>query len=127
MWHALTRSYRMYELAQALVEIGAIDQAIAIAERGTRLETSRHAELVAAARAPRDPASVIPVLRRLIAADLTVADARNYESAVKRLKLLRSALDASGRSDEFALFVAALRDEYRRRPRFLAELARARL
>ncbi|GAA3888113.1 hypothetical protein GCM10022381_32530 [Leifsonia kafniensis] len=37
----LTRSYRMHDLAKALIEVGAVDQAVDIAERGTFLETSR--------------------------------------------------------------------------------------
>lgn len=40
----LTRSYRMHDLAKALVEVGAVDQALAHAERATLLETSFQAE-----------------------------------------------------------------------------------
>ncbi|MGO4785091.1 hypothetical protein [Cryobacterium sp. W22_MBD10_FK3] len=40
----LTRSYRVHDLAKALVEVGAVDSALAYAERATLLETSRQAE-----------------------------------------------------------------------------------
>ncbi|TFC01638.1 hypothetical protein E3O42_09700 [Cryobacterium adonitolivorans] len=40
----LTRSYRMRDLAKALDEVGAVDQALAYAERATLLETSFQAE-----------------------------------------------------------------------------------
>ncbi|WP_130178729.1 hypothetical protein [Cryobacterium sp. SO1] len=40
----LTRSYRLHALAQALVEVGDIDEAIAYAERATLLETTKQAE-----------------------------------------------------------------------------------
>ncbi len=214
----LTRSYRMHELAKALVEVGAVDQAVDTAERGTLLETgwqaercgqywaellhehrSREAELDArqrvfdrwptsvnalelaatagpgwdaraeaaftklekahprelinsllalglvdrawqdalrlttdpvlwtqlvAAREKSDPASVVPVLLILINGDLKVSDARNYKSAVKRLKQLKKALVATGHGDDFAGIVADLREANRRRPRLLDELGR---
>ncbi|MCU1445267.1 DUF6880 family protein [Cryobacterium sp.] len=40
----LTRSYRLHDVARALVEVGAVDRAIAFAERATLLEGSWHAE-----------------------------------------------------------------------------------
>lgn len=40
----LTRSYRMLDLAKALTEVGAVDQALDYAERATLLETSVQAE-----------------------------------------------------------------------------------
>ncbi len=40
----LTRSYRLHDLAKALVEVGAIDEAIAFAERGTHAELGWQAE-----------------------------------------------------------------------------------
>ncbi|MHB1172401.1 MAG: SWIM zinc finger family protein [Lacisediminihabitans sp.] len=215
----LAMSYRLHDVAKALIEVGAVDQAIAYAERGALLDSGWQAEkagqywcellhehrthddeiaarqlvfdrwptatnavrLAKAAgdawatraedayakleqRHPRelietllgldltdrawreaqrhpldaqlwtrlvavqqevDPASVVPVLRELIDTDLEVSDARNYKSAVKRLKQLRSALKAVGREDEFAPIVASLQDEHRRRPRLLEELRRA--
>ena len=77
-------------------------------------------------RQDADPGSVVPVLRELIDADLEVSDARNYRSAVKRLKQLKRALDRAGRGGEFETIVEHLRYEHRRRPRFLEELRRAR-
>jgi hypothetical protein len=44
IWGDLTRSYRMHDLAKALVEVGAVDQAIAYAERATLLESDFQAE-----------------------------------------------------------------------------------
>lgn len=40
----LTRSYRLHDLARALVEVGAIDQALVVAERATLLESDWQAE-----------------------------------------------------------------------------------
>jgi tetratricopeptide (TPR) repeat protein len=220
----LTRSYRMHDLAEALVEVGDVDEAIAYAERATLLETGRQAEragqywcellheeyphedelaarqlvfdrwpsaknalalaqaaddensdvewsslaesvyarletqhprelittllgrglvdraweaaerlttdaglwtVLVAAREKTDPASVVPVLIRLIDADLQVAKPQNYKSAVKRLKQLRKALKATDAAARFPLIVAELREQHRRRPTLLEAFDRA--
>jgi tetratricopeptide (TPR) repeat protein len=217
----LTRSYRLHDLAKALAEVGAVDQAIAYAERATRLETSWQAEraghywcellhethpddalaarqfvfdawpsaknalalaqaaddsgigwnsiaeptyarleaehptelittllgrglvdraweaaerlttdvvlwtALVAAREKTDPAAVVPVLLRLIHADLEVSKPRNYRSAVARLRQLRRALKASDAAAQFPLIVADLRDQNRRRPTLLQAFDRA--
>jgi uncharacterized Zn finger protein len=62
----------------------------------------------------------------LLAEELEIADARNYKLAVKRLKRLRSLMAAGGRDEDFSPLVADLREQHKRRPRFLEELRRAR-
>lgn len=215
----LTRSYRMHDLAKALVEVGAIDEAVAYAERATMAESEWHAERagrywadllhehrpqaeelaarklvfdrwpssvnalalaraagpaweslaepafvklegrhprelidtllslglvdrawhdaerlttdtqiwtrLVALRAKSDPASIVPVLIRLIDADLEVSHPRNYTSAVKRLKQLRTAMKTTDETARFAGIVAELREQHRRRPRLLEEMTRA--
>lgn len=71
-----------------------------------------------------DPVTVLPILGQLIESDLEVADARNYQSAAKRL---RQAMAACGMGDDFAEVVAELCEQHKRRPRLLAELRKARL
>ena len=72
-----------------------------------------------------DPAAVLPILRELIEADLTVADVRNYRSAARRLTQLRRISTKAGQREQAGAYVAALRQQHRNRPRFLTELTRA--
>lgn len=74
-----------------------------------------------------DPAAVIPVLERLIASDLEVADAGNYQSAVKRLKQLRMVAAVTGRTAEVDALISDIRVRHRNRPRLMKELDRGRL
>jgi 16S rRNA U1498 N3-methylase RsmE len=53
-----------------------------------------------------------------------VADAANHVSAVRRLRQMRPLCVGLGRGEEFRDYVASLREENRRRPRFLSELDR---
>jgi uncharacterized Zn finger protein len=81
--------------------------------------------MLVAAREKTDPASVVPVLIRLIDTDLEVAKPRNYQSAVRRLKQLRRALKATDAAARFPLIVAELREQHRRRPTLLEAFDRA--
>jgi hypothetical protein len=74
-----------------------------------------------------DPAAVVPVLRRLVESDLSVADARNYRTAARRLRRLRDLSAGLGRAEEAQGYVDELRQRHRNRPRFLTELDRAGL
>lgn len=76
---------------------------------------------------PTDPAAVIPVLTGLVETDLQVADARNYQQAAKRLKLLCLAAGAAGCPDDATRFVATIWNRHRNRPRLQQELDRAHL
>lgn len=107
------------ELIETLLGLGLAERAWTEAQR-FRLDDLLWTRLVAS-REKADPASVVPVLRQLIDVDLETADARNYKSAVKRLKQLRAALRATSREQEFDEIVATLREEHRRRPRLLEE------
>lgn len=78
-------------------------------------------------RAEADPASVIPVLRELVDTDLEVADVRNYRSAAKHLRKLRTAMNAVDRASQFEDTLGSLREQHKRRPRFLEELRKAGL
>lgn len=74
-----------------------------------------------------DGDAVIPVIERLIASDLRQADVRNYRSAVKRLKQLKTVCKKNGLDDKFETYVAQLAEQHRNRPRFITELAKAKL
>lgn len=117
------------DLLETLLALGLDDRAWQAAQ-GEVLNADLWSRLVAV-RETVDPASVQPMLRELIDSDLEVADARNYQSAVKRLKQLKRAMAAvegsGGGAAEFAEIVDELRERHRRRPRFLDELRRARL
>ncbi|WP_448006166.1 DUF6880 family protein [Agromyces bauzanensis] len=81
------------------------------------------------AYAPIDAVAVLPVLEELVESDLEVTGVDAYRSAVRRLKLMHRlavgvGVDAMARAKAFT---ARIREENRRRPRFLAELDRARL
>lgn len=74
-----------------------------------------------------DSAAVVPVIQRLIESDLQQADVRNYRSAVKRLKQLKTVCKKSGLDDTFLNYVAQLSEQHSNRPRFITELAKAKL
>lgn len=74
-----------------------------------------------------DPAAVLPVYTRLVEAELTAADARNYRGAARRLKRMRKLAAGSTEAGEVDAFIRDLRDRYRRRPRLQLEFDRARL
>ncbi|MEE6280130.1 DUF6880 family protein [Georgenia sunbinii] len=74
-----------------------------------------------------DPLAVLPVLTELVENDLTVADARNYRSAARRLAHMRRLVHGTARSDEIDTLVAEIREAHRRRPRLQQELDRAGL
>ncbi|HEX3678297.1 MAG TPA: hypothetical protein VHU90_01100, partial [Galbitalea sp.] len=113
------------ELINTMPSLDLRDQAWKEAE-GQRLDRELWSRLVASRQA-EDPASVVPVLRELIDADLEVSDIQNYRSAVKRLRQLRDALRACDREDEFAPIIRTIQVEHRRRPRLMEELRKARL
>ncbi|WP_454778159.1 DUF6880 family protein [Georgenia muralis] len=74
-----------------------------------------------------DPRAVLPVQIELVEAALVQADAQQYRLAARRLKRMRTL--ARGTDDAAAVdaFIASLRVEHRRRPRFQQELDRAGL
>ncbi|WP_155838770.1 DUF6880 family protein [Arthrobacter castelli] len=74
-----------------------------------------------------DPGAVIPTLRELIESDLAVADARNYRSAVKRMRKLRKFSAAAGQPEMCREYILSLLEEHRNRPRFVREVDRAGL
>jgi uncharacterized Zn finger protein len=75
-------------------------------------------------RAPTHPAEVLSVYQSAIAKFLQTAERRNYESAVKILRRLRTASVAAGEGLAFDAFVTELRDRHRRRPTFIPMLNR---
>lgn len=74
-----------------------------------------------------NPGAVIPMLCELIEADLTVADVRNYRSAIKRMRKLKKFSIAADQSEAYRDYIVGLREEHRNRPRFVRELDRAAL
>jgi hypothetical protein len=74
-----------------------------------------------------DPLTVLPVLHRLVDAELVTADAQHYRVAARRLKKMRQLASGSERAIEVDRLIARLREEHRRRPRLQQEFARAGL
>jgi hypothetical protein len=122
--YARLRERSVRDLIETLLGLELRDRAW-ITAQGQLLEASLWDRLVAS-REKSDPSSVIPVMLELLAGELEIADARNYKLAVKRLKRLRALMAAGGRDEDFSPLVADLREQHKRRPRFLEELRRAR-
>lgn len=74
-----------------------------------------------------DPAAVLPVYTELVEADLAAAAAKNYRSAARRLKKMRTLASKSGAAADVDAFIAKLRERNRRRPRLQQEFDRAGL
>lgn len=75
----------------------------------------------------RDPLAVLPVYTELVESELGAADAKNYRTAARRLKKMRTLAAGSSESPAVDEFIANLRDRYRRRPRLQQEFDRAGL
>ncbi len=79
------------------------------------------------AYAPIDAGAVLPVLEQLIETDLEVTGVQSYSSAVKRLRKLHQLAIGLDKTEEVRAFTARIREQNRRRPRFIEKLDRARL
>ncbi|MFX0538592.1 SWIM zinc finger family protein [Ornithinimicrobium sp. Y1847] len=101
-----------------------VDEAWQAHERyGVSSLWERLANAVAATR-PREAADLYrPDLARV----LLVTDRRNYETAAEYLTTMRALYAQVGAEREIDALVDDLKDQYRRRPSFLAELARRQL
>jgi len=74
-----------------------------------------------------DPLAVLPVLSRLVEADLTETGAGQYISAARRLKKMRRLALGSPEAAQVDDYIRGLRDTHRRRPRLQSEFDRAGL
>jgi hypothetical protein len=73
------------------------------------------------------PSEAIAVYERVVDEALKTTDRRAYQLAARILKKARSAAEAAGQLDAFAVTVARLRETHRRRPTLIAILDRAKL
>lgn len=78
-------------------------------------------------RAQTHPADTLPIYQGAIRRVLETTDKRNYKWAADLLKDMRAAAQAAGAEAEFAEFLAAVREENRRRPTCIKVLDRAGL
>jgi uncharacterized Zn finger protein len=113
------------ELAGALLDDGAPDEAWAAAER---VDCPRPAWLEAARRRAADhPADVLPGYRALIEQAATRPGRRAYREVADLLRELRAAATRAGELAGYRVLLAELRERHRRRTAFLDELDRAQL
>ncbi|MFL6143434.1 MAG: hypothetical protein ACJ72N_16410 [Labedaea sp.] len=113
------------ELAGALLDDGAPDEAWAAAERAG---CPRPAWLeVARRRAADHPADVLPGYRVLIEQAATGTGRRVYREVADLLRELREAATRAGELAGYRVLLAQLRARHRRRTAFLDELGRAQL
>jgi len=82
---------------------------------------------LAESREPDHPADALFVYQRLADEQLQRADRRAYRSAAWILKRAQAAAQAAELHDEFAEYLARLREHHRRRPTLIAILDKARL
>ncbi len=82
---------------------------------------------LAEAREPSAPGDALDVYLRQVDLQLETTGKASYGRAVAILKHAARAAGAADRHDEFADYVAALREVHRRRPTFIAVLDKARL
>jgi uncharacterized Zn finger protein len=78
-------------------------------------------------REASDPAAALEVYLRLADSTLLTADRSAYRAATKLLKQAHRAAAAAGCTDDVDAQVARLREQYRRRPTFIAALDKAGL
>lgn len=114
-------------LLDALLADGDIDDAWQLATTSEWSPDLRHWLRLAEQRESTDPAASMGVYLRLTDAALIETGKSAYRDAVRRLTAARRAATAAGQSDQFEAQLAALRDQHRRRPTFIAMLDKARL
>lgn len=79
-------------------------------------------------REAEHPADAIPIYQRRIDAEVSSGSNRGYEAAVRLLPRVRDLYSRADReAGEFAQYVAALRDTYRRKRNFIKLLDASRL
>jgi hypothetical protein len=86
------------------------------AKQWLRLAESREAE---------HPADALRVYQEVAEEVLQTADRRAYQDGVRILKKAAKAADAAARIDDFSNRISRLREQYRRRPTFIAMLDKA--
>ncbi|WP_166352938.1 SWIM zinc finger family protein [Phytoactinopolyspora limicola] len=74
-----------------------------------------------------DPASTLPLYRRVVDRTLVHAGRHNYRTAARLLRRMRDAAEAAGTPTEFTRYLADVIQRNRRRPAFAEELLRARV
>lgn len=116
------------ELIAVLLDEHDTDQAWQIAcEHAESLHKSRWHQLIDL-RWTDHPDEVISPLQRLIEKQLTDdRDKHRYDHAIKMLRQLRSAYRATGKFDDFAGYLAELREQHKRKTSLIAKLDRAKL
>jgi hypothetical protein len=112
----------------ALLTDGDVDAAwdAAMAADADVIGPRRLAEL-AEAREPTDPAGAMGAYLRLVESTLQTADRKAYSVAARQLKGGRRAAGAAGLSEEFDDYLAALREQHRRRPTLIEILNKSGL
>jgi len=73
------------------------------------------------------PDDSLPIYQRHVDQALSLVNERGYQMAVGHLRRIRDMLKAHGRSQEFLAYLAALRQEHKRKRNFLALLDAAKL
>jgi uncharacterized Zn finger protein len=91
----------------------------AASKRDHRDESIAWADRVAAVVGATHPERAIAIYRDALKGVLPHAQQSAYERAAGYLRKLRPLYQALGRSDEWDALVASIREEYRRRPRFM--------
>jgi uncharacterized Zn finger protein len=114
-------------LVEALLSEGDVDEAWDLANGGGWSPDVRQWQRLADAREPGDPAGAMSVHLRLADTALVGTGKSAYRDAVRALTAARRTAIAAGRAEEFDAHVAALREQHRRRPTFIAMLDKARL
>lgn len=114
-------------LVDALLADGDVEAAWQLASSGEWAPDERQLARLAEAREPVDPAGALATYLRL--ADLALVDTGKeaYRKAVRALTAARRAATAAEGVEAFEAHVAALREQHRRRPTFIAMLDKARL
>ena len=118
-----------YADGAALVEIAlAEDDVDAAWEAAESYGAGRQWERLAAASATARPLDAARLYRQQVDHDLAAgADTRRYPTIARRLAMVRDLETRGGRPDEFAAYLSAIRDDYRRRPSLMAAIDRAGL
>ena len=115
-------------LVDVLIDDGEPEAAWTIADEHLDWDPGRRRwKRLAESRESSHPADAMAVYFRLADSELETTGRSSYIRAAVLLKKARRAADAAGRREEFSEHVAALREQFRRRPALLEILDRSAL
>lgn len=124
---ALEKRKKWEVLFSILLHESDVELAIATLEKMSSHEYTQHAFAVAQAAEVEHPETAIEIYHKLVSRMIDSGGRDNYRDAVGRVLLIQALLKRIGQSQQWPIYISALRSHYSEEPVFLDELEKAGL